>query len=102
MDYLRIYGLPIPRVYKWDAPALYPVRLAYMIMGKVQERAIYDMCYTISTKEGRVFVERVIRMEKKLFDIEFPISGSLYYKHSLSSGVQSVPLSLSLTIPQAD
>lgn len=80
---------------------LNPVRLAYMIMEKAQERAIYNMWYTISTKERQTFVERVIRMERKLFDIEFPTSGSLYYKHSLGSGVHSVPLQLSLTMPQA-
>ena len=100
MDFLRNRGLPIPRVYKWDATNLNPVGSAYMIMERVQGRPVYDTWYTMSTKERQVFVESIVTLENRMFEIEFPASGSLYYKHSLDSEVQSVPLPPTPRIPK--
>ena len=83
MEFLRTRGLPIPRVYKWNATSLNPVGSAYMIMEKVQGRSVYDTWYTMSTKERQVFVKSIVTLENRMFEIEFPASGSLYYKHSL-------------------
>ena len=102
MDFLRNRGLPIPRVYKWDATALNPVGSAYMIMEKVQGRSIYDTWYTMSTKERQVFVESIVTLEKRLFEIEFPASGSLYYQHSLGSEIMCEPLPPTLGISEPD
>lgn len=102
MDFLRNRGLPIPRVYKWNATALNPVGSAYMITEKVQGRLVYDTWNTMSTKERQVFVESIVTLEKRMFEIEFPASGSLYYKHSLNPEIHSVPLPPSLGIPDAD
>ena len=92
MDFLRNRGLPIPRVYKWDATNLNPVGSAYIIMEKLQGRSVYDTWYTMSAKERQVFVESIVTLEKRMFEIEFPASGSLYYKHNLGSEIKSVPL----------
>lgn len=92
MDFLRERGLPIPIVYKWDATALNPVGSAYMIMEKVQGRTVFDTWYTMSTNERQALVERIVKMEKRIFDIDFPASGSLYYKQSLDSERHCVPL----------
>ena len=102
MDFLRNRGLPIPKVYKWDATALNPVGSAYMIMEKVQGHLVYATWYTMSTKERQVFMESIVTLEIRMFEIEFPVSGSLYYKHSLDSEIQSVPLPPSLGILDAD
>ena len=92
MDFLRERGLPTPTVYKWDATALNPIGSAYMIMEKVQGRAVCDTWYTMSMKEREAFVERIVKLEKRIFDIDFPANGSLYYKQSLDSERQCVQL----------
>ena len=102
MDFLRNRGLPIPMVYKWDATASNPARSAYMIMEKVKGREVYHTWYTMSAKERRLFVKRVVKLERKMFDIEFPASGSLYYKRSLGPEIQSIPISTTPGIPEAD
>ena len=100
LDFPRNRGLLIPRVYKWDATSLNPVGSAYMIIEKVQGRSVYDTWYTMSAKERQVFVESIVTLEKRIFEIELPAGGNLYYKHSLNSEIQSVPLPLSPGIPE--
>lgn len=102
MEFLKKHGLPIPTVYKWDATDLNPVGSAYMIMEKVQGRAVYDTWYTMSTKERQTFVEGIVKLEKRMFDIDFPASGSLYYKRSVDFERHSVPLSSTPCLSEAD
>ncbi len=73
-----------------------------MITQKVQGRTAYNVWYTMSMRERYAFVEKIVQIEKTIFDIEFPANGSLYYSKDLSSKTGFVSLPRSQTIPEAE
>lgn len=92
MEFLRLHGVPIPRVFDWSSSASNQVGSEYIIMERVQGRELADTWYTMTFKERMAVVEKIVDVEKILFGVQFPASGSLFFKDSLNTAVKSVDM----------
>jgi hypothetical protein len=61
-------------------------------MERVQGRELADTWYTMTFKERMAVVEKIVDVERTLFGIRFPASGSLFFKDSLNADVKSVDI----------
>jgi hypothetical protein len=92
MEFLRIHGIPIPKVFDWNSSASNPIGSEYIIMERVQGKELADTWHTMTFKERMAAVEKVVDIERMLFGIQFPASGSLFFKDSLDAQVKSVDM----------
>ncbi|KAF2761050.1 phosphotransferase family protein [Pseudovirgaria hyperparasitica] len=93
MEFLRLHGVPIPRVFSWDSSTSNQVGSEYIIMEKVPGVELEDTWYSMTLRERMDVVEKIVDIEKILFAIRFPASGSLYYKDSLDSNITTANMS---------
>ena len=92
MEFLRIHGIPIPKVYEWSSIATNPVGSEYIIMERVEGRPLADTWPTMTVKQRITIMEQIVRMEKLLFGIYFPASGSLFFNDSLHADIKRVEM----------
>ncbi len=92
MDFLRLHGLPIPRVLDWDSTSANPLGCEYMIIERVHGRELDDIWTTMDMKERFEIVKSIVEVESTLFGFNFPASGSLFYKESLDPSIARVDL----------
>lgn len=92
MDFVRSHGLPVPKVFDYSTTTENPVGAEYMIMEKVAGKQLGDVWYIMSEEERLKMILQVVEMETKLFSIQLPASGSIYYKHDLAAGTESINL----------
>ncbi len=92
MEFLRLHGIPIPKVFDWSSSASNQVGSEYIIMERVQGRELADTWYTMTFKERMAVVEKIVDVERILFGVQLPASGSLFFKDSLNADVKSVDM----------
>ncbi|KAF7506025.1 hypothetical protein GJ744_012272 [Endocarpon pusillum] len=92
MAFLDQHGIPVPKVYDWSATADNSVGSEYIIMEKVQGTDLHKTWYSMTVGERLQIVERIVRLERVLFDISLPAYGSIYFKDSLSPGTPTVDI----------
>jgi hypothetical protein len=92
MEFLRIHGIPIPKIFDWSSSASNQVGSEYIIMERVRGRELADTWYTMTFKERMAVIEKIVDVERILFGIRFPASGSLFFKDSLNAGVKTVDI----------
>lgn len=92
MEFLRMHGIPIPKILDWSSSASNQLGSEYMIMERVPGRELADTWHTMTFKERMAVVEKVVNIERLLFGIRFPASGSLFFKDSLDPDVKSVDM----------
>jgi hypothetical protein len=62
-------------------------------MEKVQGKELEDTWYTMTLEERMDVVKKIVDIEKILFAVRFPASGSLYFKESLGPNITTVDMS---------
>jgi len=92
MEFLRLQGIPVPKVHAWDSSAANPVGAAYMIMEKVEGKELELSWYDMTVNERMDVMEKIVDVERKLFDIRFPAYGSLYFQGSLDPSIRTIPV----------
>lgn len=93
IDLVRSHGVPVPRVLGYSATNNNAVGSEYVIMEKSEGRNLGDLWYDdLSERERMKVVVEVARVESVLFSIDLPACGSIYYKHDLESGVETVDI----------
>ncbi|KAH4122821.1 hypothetical protein HBI81_104630 [Parastagonospora nodorum] len=102
MEYLRLHGVPIPKVFDWSSSTDNPVRSEYIIMEKVQGKELEHTWYTMTAKERMAVVEKIVDIERMLFAIRFPASGSIYFKESVGKRTTAIDLSLAVNRGKTD
>lgn len=50
MEYLRLHGIPIPKVFDWSSSTDNPVQSEYIIMEKAQGKELEHTWYTMTAK----------------------------------------------------
>lgn len=99
MDFLRLHGVPIPKIFDWSSSSSNPAGTEYIVMEKVPGEELDKTWYTMTVKQRMAFMERLISVEKTLFGIQFPANGSIFYKESLEPGVSGI--AIPQTIPES-
>lgn len=79
IDFLRSHGMPVPKVFGYSAVADNSAGTEYIFMEFVQGINLGDIWYTLSGQERRTIVSKLVQLESRLFGLQFPASGSLYY-----------------------
>jgi hypothetical protein len=79
LDFLRSHGIPVPKVFGYCPTPENASGTEYIFMEFVQGHHLGDKWFTLSEQERRTLVTNLVRLESRLFDLEFPASGSLYY-----------------------
>ena len=92
MDFLRSYGIPVPRVYGYSSTSENVVGVEYIIMEMVEGRSIGDYWYLMTEEERLKIIFQIAEIEGKLFSIRLPASGSIYYVEDLDSSTERVEL----------
>ncbi|ESZ90625.1 phosphotransferase enzyme family protein [Sclerotinia borealis F-4128] len=92
MEFLRTHGIPIPKILDWSSSTSNPLASEYIIMERVPGKELADTWLTMTLKERMAIIEKIVHLEKLLFDIKFPASGSIFFKDSLDAGVKTVDM----------
>lgn len=92
MEFLRIHGVPIPKVFDWNSSASNQIGSEYIVMKRVEGRELADTWYTMTFKERMAVIEKIVDIERILFSVQYPTSGSLFFKDFLDTGVKSVDI----------
>ena len=92
IEYLRLRGLPVPKVLSWCSTGANPLGWEYVILEKVQGRELEEVWYTMSHEERKTVMKGIVEVERLLFRLDFPASGSLFFRNSLPDHVPAVPL----------
>ena len=92
MEFLRLHGVPIPKVFDWSSSTSNEVGSEYIIMERVPGKELKDTWYTMTMEERMKVMEKIVNIEKVLFAIQFPASGSIYYKDSLNATTETVDI----------
>ncbi|KAL2070679.1 hypothetical protein VTL71DRAFT_13705 [Oculimacula yallundae] len=90
IEFLRIHGIPIPKILDWSSSASNQLGSEYIIMERVPGRELTDTWHIMTYKKRMAVVQKIVDIEKLLFRIRFPASGSLFFKDSLDPDFQSV------------
>lgn len=101
MDFLRIHGIPTPRVYDWSDSSSNSVGSEYIIMERVAGAELEESWYTMTVKERMAIIEKIVDIERTLFNINFPASGSLFFKESLGNNMAQVGIATPAEEPAA-
>ena len=80
LEYLRIKGIPVPHVLGWSASSKNAVGSEYIIMSKVKGRELEFTWHTMSPRERMDMVEKIVDLERQLFQLELPACGSIYHQ----------------------
>ncbi|KAH8732353.1 phosphotransferase family protein [Phaeosphaeriaceae sp. PMI808] len=101
MEFLRAHGVPIPKVFDWSSSISNQIGSEYIIMEKVPGKELSATWYTMTLSERMDAVEKIVDIERILFAIRFPASGSLYFKESLEDHITAIdmPPDISLKVP---
>lgn len=94
LEYLRLHGIPIPAVFDWNSTTDNLVQSEYIIMEKAQGKELGHTWYTMTAKERMAVVEKIVDIERVLFAIPFPGSGSIYFKDSVGTQTTTIDLPL--------
>lgn len=94
MQFLRMHGIPIPQLFDWASSASNAVGSGYIIMARAEGRELEHTWYTMTLQERMNMMEKIVDVEKKLFQIQLPANGSVYHRSFLESqrNIARVPI----------
>jgi hypothetical protein len=91
MDLVRSHGLPVPQIYGYSTDADKPVGAEHTLMEKSRGKAPCDVWFTLSQKDRIEALSGIVKHEAKLFSLDLPAFGSVYFEDDLPSGLGKVP-----------
>ena len=92
LDLLRSHGMPVPKIYGYSTMAENSVGADYLLMEFMRGMNVGDLWFTMTEKQRLKLVSEITDLEARMFAIEFPASGSLYYARDLASGIERIQL----------
>ncbi|RMZ83596.1 hypothetical protein DV738_g948, partial [Chaetothyriales sp. CBS 135597] len=84
MEYLRLNGIPVPKVYGWSSTVSNPVGAEYIILEKLEGTTLGEVWFSLGFDDRYKVIEQLVKLERKLFSLELPASGSIYLPNDLS------------------
>jgi hypothetical protein len=91
MDFVRTHGLPTPRVFAYAIDEN-PVGSEYILMEKLPGRPIGNAWFDLSEQERLQVLHDIVKLESKMFNIQLPASGSIYYARDLKPDIPKVSM----------
>ncbi|GIJ83906.1 phosphotransferase enzyme [Aspergillus pseudoviridinutans] len=95
MEFLRLHGVPVPRILAYSATDQNPVASEYIIMEKAPGNELGELWYTMTERQRLKMIFEIVKIEALLFSIQLPGFESIYYEHDLP------PCMRRIGVPQA-
>ncbi|KAL4794314.1 kinase-like domain-containing protein [Aspergillus venezuelensis] len=92
LDFLRVHGIPVPRVYAYSSNMDNEVGTEYTIMEKAPGNPLQDKWFNLTPKERVRLVTSFVDIERRLFSIPFASYGSIYYHDRLPSNMRPIDI----------
>jgi len=102
MDFLRLHGIPVPKVYSYSATSENAAGTKYIFMEFIRGTNLGDIWFELPEKARIAVVTKLVELESKLFALEFPASGSLYYTKDLPAGFSKVEVHIARSACNGD
>ncbi|KAG9019040.1 hypothetical protein FRB90_006996 [Tulasnella sp. 427] len=83
MDFLRSYGVPIPKVYGYSPTSDNMAETEYIFMQYVDGTNLSDIWFDLGEQDIISVVRQLVDLEAKMMSVSFPAGGSLYYTQDL-------------------
>ncbi|KAF7180531.1 hypothetical protein CNMCM7691_009822 [Aspergillus felis] len=90
MDFVRLHGVPVPRILAYSATDQNPVGSEYIIMEKAPGNELGKLWYTMTEKQRLKMILEIVKIEALLFSIRLPGYGSIYYEHDLPLSMRRI------------
>jgi hypothetical protein len=91
MTLVRSHGIPVPMIYGYSTNIDNPVGAEYILMEKVKGKSLGDVWFTLSQRDRIKVLSGIVDHEAKLFSLNFPAFGSLYFEKDLPREMGKVP-----------
>ena len=98
MDFLRLHGIPVPKVLDWSSSSSNIIKSEYIIMERVPGKELEETWYTMSMRDMMSTMGKIVAVEQKLFNLKLPAYGSIYYKDSLGPEFSGIDMPLDSSI----
>lgn len=85
VGYLRARGIPIPEVYGYSTTSDNPAGTEYIFMAFQHGTNLGDIWFELGENARIGIVRKLVELETRLFSLQFPASGSLYYRSDLET-----------------
>lgn len=94
IDYLRLLGLPVPKIYSFSPTADNAAETEFMFMEFVDGTKLSDVWFDLEEQEVESVMGQLVQLEAKMMSVAFPASGSIYYTQDLQKlfGKEGIPL----------
>jgi hypothetical protein len=92
MDFLRLNNIPIPEIFNYSTTSNNAASTEYIFMKYVQDINLGNIWFTLTEKQMEKVVTSLVQLESRLFALQFPASGSLYYSRDLPDNIPRVPV----------
>lgn len=92
MTFLRSKGMPVPEIYGYSATADNPAQTEYIFMEFSPGRNLGSLWADMNDHNRVRFVQNLVNLESRLFDLHLPASGSLYFHRDLTTASKKVPV----------
>ncbi|KAF2813723.1 uncharacterized protein BDZ99DRAFT_409728 [Mytilinidion resinicola] len=89
MEFLRLHNIPVPRVHGWSSTAENAVGAEYIVMEKIEGVALSEIWPDLGLKQRAQIIKQVVHLEKRLFSLQLPASGSIYFPDDLTPDERS-------------
>ncbi|KAH8730345.1 amidase signature domain-containing protein [Phaeosphaeriaceae sp. PMI808] len=89
LTFLRLKGIPVPKVYSYSAKVENPVGTEYLLMEKAQGVSLASKGGNLEDVELQRLTHSFVVIEKKLFEFPFSATGSLYFKNDILPSLQA-------------
>ncbi|KAK2764467.1 hypothetical protein FQN54_009162 [Arachnomyces sp. PD_36] len=90
LDLIRSHDIPVPKILSYSTDPDNSIGSEYIIMEKAPGEPIGKSWYTLSDKERLKVLMGLVKLETKLFAIDLPASGGLFYSHDLPPEAKGV------------
>jgi aminoglycoside phosphotransferase (APT) family kinase protein len=92
MNFLRSHGIPVPQIYGYSATPDNAAGTEYIFMELVRGTNWGDIWFEMTEKIRVKLIANLAELESRMFALQFPASGSLYYTKDLQAGTKKVDI----------
>ncbi|KAK2841602.1 hypothetical protein FQN49_006094 [Arthroderma sp. PD_2] len=89
LEFLRLKGVPAPKLYGYSVSHENPVGVEYILMEKGNGVGVETKWNTMTKRQRHALASSYVNIEKRLFAIHFRSSGSIYFKKDIPAELQA-------------
>jgi hypothetical protein len=90
MTFLRSSDIPVPKVYGYSATADNPAQTEYMLLEYSSGKNLGALWGSMDEHDRYRFLQGLVRLESRLFNLRFPASGSLCFRQDLTTTSEKI------------